>query len=91
MFRTLRSKLMGAAIIVTWIASSGTHYAAARIGLPGQGSHASIRTGEGQSMPSAEEVGVAGYRAMMAGKHVVVPGLMNKLMAFPCASPRGVG
>ena len=37
---------------------------------------------KGKSMPSAEAVGVAGYRAMLAGQQVVVPGLMNKLMAF---------
>lgn len=35
-----------------------------------------------KSLPSADAVGQAGYRAMMAGRRVVVPGLMNQLMAL---------
>lgn len=43
-----------------------------------------------KTLPSAEVVGLAGYRAMMAGKRVVVPGLMNKLMAQSVRfTPRG--
>ena len=35
---------------------------------------------KGKNLPTAEQVGQAGYRAMMAGKRVFVPGLMNKLL-----------
>ncbi|HJV76116.1 MAG TPA: SDR family oxidoreductase [Noviherbaspirillum sp.] len=37
---------------------------------------------KGKRLPSAETIGIAGYRAMMAGKTVYIPGLMNRLMAF---------
>ncbi|MDN5924937.1 MAG: SDR family oxidoreductase [Xanthomonadales bacterium] len=37
---------------------------------------------KGKAMPSAEAVGMAGYRAMLAGKRVVIPGMLNKLLAF---------
>jgi len=35
---------------------------------------------KGKKLPTADEVGQAGYRAMMAGKRVFVPGLTNKLL-----------
>jgi short-subunit dehydrogenase len=35
---------------------------------------------EGKKLPTADEVGKADYRAMIAGKYVFVPGLMNKLL-----------
>jgi short-subunit dehydrogenase len=35
---------------------------------------------KGKKLPTADEVGQAGYRAMMAGKRVFVPGFMNKLL-----------
>lgn len=36
---------------------------------------------KGKKLPTSFEVGVAGYRAMMAGRRVYIPGLMNWLMA----------
>ncbi len=42
-------------------------------------------------MASAEDVAVAGWRAMKAGQHVKVPGAMNKIFAFlPRLLPRRV-
>jgi short-subunit dehydrogenase len=35
---------------------------------------------KGKKLPTADEVGQAGYRALMAGKRVFVPGFMNKLL-----------
>jgi short-subunit dehydrogenase len=46
---------------------------------------------KGRKLPTSEEVGLAGYRAMMAGKRVYIPGLMNWLMAQSVRfSPRTV-
>jgi uncharacterized protein len=36
---------------------------------------------KGKTLPSADEVGRAGYRAMMKGKRVYIPGIMNWVMA----------
>jgi short-subunit dehydrogenase len=36
---------------------------------------------KGKRLPSAEEVGLAGYRAMQKGRRVYIPGAMNWLMA----------
>jgi hypothetical protein len=36
---------------------------------------------KGRRMPGAEEVGIAGYRAMQRGQRVYIPGAMNWLMA----------
>lgn len=36
---------------------------------------------KGKKLPGSEEVGLAGYHAMMAGKRVYIPGFMNWLMA----------
>jgi uncharacterized protein len=36
---------------------------------------------KGKRLPTADEVGVLGYHAMMAGKRVYIPGTMNWLMA----------
>jgi short-subunit dehydrogenase len=33
-----------------------------------------------RKLPGAEEVGIEGYRAMMRGTRVYVPGLVNKLL-----------
>jgi short-subunit dehydrogenase len=35
---------------------------------------------KGKKLPTADQVGQAGYRAMMAGKRIFVPGLKNKLL-----------
>jgi len=35
---------------------------------------------KGKKLPTADQVDQAGYRAMMAGKRVFVPGLTNKLL-----------
>jgi hypothetical protein len=42
--------------------------------------------------PSARKIAEVGYKAMLAGKTVVVPGLLNKLMihALLRLSPRGL-
>ena len=46
---------------------------------------------KGKHLPSSESVGAAGYRAMMAGKRVYIPGVMNKLMAASVrVSPRNL-
>lgn len=36
---------------------------------------------KGKAMPSAENVGRSGYRAMMSGKRVYIPGVMNNVLA----------
>ena len=36
---------------------------------------------KGKKLPTAEVVGQAGHAAMMAGKRVYIPGIVNKLMA----------
>ncbi|MGL4574048.1 MAG: SDR family NAD(P)-dependent oxidoreductase [Burkholderiaceae bacterium] len=36
---------------------------------------------KGKKLPDAQSVGVAGYKAMMRGKRVYIPGMMNWLMA----------
>lgn len=36
---------------------------------------------KGKRLPSAQEVGVAGYRAMQRGRRVYIPGVMNWLLA----------
>ncbi len=36
---------------------------------------------KGKELPSAEEIGIAGYQAMMQGRRVMIPGFMNWLMA----------
>ena len=54
------------------------------------------RAGLGSKLPriltcSAEQVARAGYRGLMAGKRLVVPGLGNKLVTFmPRVMPRGL-
>jgi uncharacterized protein len=46
---------------------------------------------KGKKLPTAEQVGQAGYRAMMAGKRVFVPGLMNKLLVWTIRfTPRSI-
>jgi short-subunit dehydrogenase len=46
---------------------------------------------KGKRLPTAEAVGTAGYRAMMAGKRVFIPGLVNKALANSVrVSPRNV-
>jgi len=43
----------------------------------------------GRKLPTSREVAEAGYRAMMAGKQVEIPGLTNKVVAFiPRIFPR---
>lgn len=41
--------------------------------------HSAMIKGKLTTLPSAEAVGILGYRAMMAGDRVYVPGLMNRL------------
>ncbi len=44
-----------------------------------------------KNLPGAESVGALGYQAMMAGKRVYIPGLLNKIMAFSVRfTPRNV-
>jgi hypothetical protein len=46
---------------------------------------------KGKRLPSAERVGVEGYAAMMAGRRVFIPGLVNKALAASVrVSPRNV-
>jgi short-subunit dehydrogenase len=46
---------------------------------------------KGKRLPTAESVAAIGYRAMLRGQRVVVPGLMNKLLAQSVrVSPRRV-
>ena len=35
---------------------------------------------KGRKLPTSEDVGRAGYRAMMAGRRVYVPGLLNRIL-----------
>jgi short-subunit dehydrogenase len=46
---------------------------------------------KGRRLPDAMSVAQAGYRAMLAGKRLVIPGALNVLTAFaPRISPRGM-
>lgn len=37
---------------------------------------------KGKRLPTSEQVGVAGYRAMQRGERIYIPGLLNRLMAY---------
>jgi len=46
---------------------------------------------KGKRLPAAEPVAAAGYRAMLAGRPVYIPGLVNRVLAFSVRlTPRGV-
>ena len=46
---------------------------------------------KGRKLPTAASVAEAGYRAMMAGRRLEIPGTVNRVIALlPRLSPRGL-
>lgn len=73
----LASELAGSGVTVTAFCPGPT-----RSGFQDKAAMNDSALVKGKSLPTADAVGIAGYRAMMAGKTVYVPGLINRLMAL---------
>ena len=72
----LASELAGTGVTVTAFCPGAT-----QSGFQDRsGMHESVLV-KGRKLPTSEEVGRAGFRAMMAGRRVYVPGLLNKMLA----------
>lgn len=82
----LASELAGTGVSVTAFCPGPT-----RSGFQDKASMQASGLVKGKRLPTAEAVGAAGYRAMMAGKRVFIPGLVNKALANSVrVSPRNV-
>jgi len=71
----LASELTGTGVTVTALCPGPT-----RSGFQDKAAMNDSALVKGKRLATADEVGRAGYRAMIAGKRVFVPGLMNKLL-----------
>jgi len=81
----LTNELEGTGVTVTTLAPGPT-----RTGLQQRGGMADSRLFQGQ-IADAKSVALAGYRGLMAGKPLVIPGIRNKLIPLVARlSPRGV-
>jgi uncharacterized protein len=81
----LANELEGTGVTVTTLAPGPT-----RTGLQQRGGMADSRLFQGQ-IADAKSVALAGYRGLMAGKPLVIPGIRNKLIPLVARlSPRGV-
>ncbi len=72
----LASELEGTGVTVTALCPGPT-----RSGFQEKASMKDSGLVKGRKIPTAEEVGIAGYKAMMAGKRVYIHGAMNTIMA----------
>jgi short-subunit dehydrogenase len=72
----LASELEGTGVTVTTLCPGPT-----RSGFQDKASMNDSGLIKGRKIPTAEEVGVAGYKAMMGGKRVYIHGAMNTIMA----------
>jgi uncharacterized protein len=72
----LASELEGTSVTVTALCPGPT-----ASGFQDKAAMQSSGLVKGKRLPTADEVGVLGYHAMMAGKRVYIPGTMNWLMA----------
>lgn len=81
----LANELKDTGVTVTALAPGAT-----RTGFQERGKMADARLIKG-TLPDAASVALAGYRGLMAGKSVVIPGLGNKLLPVVVRlSPRGI-
>ena len=81
----LLNELQGSGVTVTALCPGPT-----QSGFQERGGLGDIRLMEGK-IPTSESVAKVGYRGMMNGKAIVIPGLGNKLLAFSIRfSPRGI-
>jgi short-subunit dehydrogenase len=81
----LANELEGTGVTVTTLAPGPT-----RTGLQQRGAMGDSRLFQGQ-IADAKSVALAGYRGLMAGKPLVIPGIRNKLIPLVARlSPRGV-
>lgn len=74
--QALASELEGTGVTVTTLCPGPT-----RSGFQDKASMNNSGLVKGRKIPTADEVGKAGYRAMMAGKRVYIHGVMNTIMA----------
>lgn len=82
----LSNEVAGSGVSVTCIAPGAT-----ATGFEKRGRLEKSALFQGRRLPDARSVAQAGYRAMLAGKRLVIPGLWNQLQAFaPRLSPRGL-
>jgi uncharacterized protein len=81
----LANELRGTGVTVTALAPGPT-----RTGFQKRGDLEDSRLAQGQ-IADAQSVALAGYRGLMAGKTIVIPGFSNKLIPWVVrVSPRGV-
>jgi short-subunit dehydrogenase len=81
----LANELQGTGVTVTTLAPGPT-----RTGFQQRGAMEESRLFQGQ-IADAKSVALAGYRGLMAGKTMVIPGMRNKLIPLVARlSPRGV-
>jgi short-subunit dehydrogenase len=81
----LANELQGTGVTVTTLAPGPT-----RTGFQQRGAMEESRLFQGQ-IADARSVALAGYRGLMAGKTMVIPGMRNKLIPLVARmSPRGV-
>lgn len=82
----LASELAGSGVSVTAFCPGPT-----RSGFQQRAAMQASGLVKGRRLPGAEQVGAQGYAAMMAGRRVFIPGLVNKAMAASVrVSPRKV-
>ena len=72
----LASELIGTGVTVTALCPGPT-----QSGFQDKAAMQDSALVKGKRLPTSAAVGASGYRAMMAGKRVYIPGMMNKMMA----------
>jgi uncharacterized protein len=72
----IASELAGSGVTVTALCPGPT-----RSGFQDKAAMNESALVKGKRLPDAQSVGIAGYKAMMRGKRVYIPGIMNALMA----------
>lgn len=81
----LSEELRGSGVTVTCLAPGATES-----GFSDRARAQESMLFKGRRLPTSMEVALAGYRAMLAGRRLVIPGAFNILSAFlPRLSPRG--
>jgi len=81
----LHEELRGSGVTMTCLCPGAT-----QSGFQDRAKRSDSTIVKGRRLPDAMSVAQAGYRAMLAGKRLVIPGALNVLTAFlPRVSPRG--